>query len=1068
MAVRGGTQSICEDPRAAGALTPGFARTGWVWRAVIIWLLLCSAPWLYAAGAGLDPITTARGVHELPPDVAAKALPVHLRATVTYYEPGFGLLFLADASGSVFVQIDRPYPVHEGDLVELNGVTDPSLRTRVGVGARIHVIGVGARFPATRTGYQQFMSGELDCQPTSIRGVVRSASLDVAGTDTIAQLQVLLPGGLVQVYINNPAGLDLRALIDSEVEISGVAAAEFNGRLQMMGPMMFSSSKASLKVLRRPEIQPLQLPITDIDRVMANYMVVNESKRIRVRGAVTAFNPGYSMVVQNGDRSLIALTRQLGPLLPLGSVVDVVGFADDHSYSAVLENAQFYPTGQMELVKPVAVSYAGAMTGAYSDTLVEISGRVLSELHDQLSDVVVIMVDSHPVSLVLRREGQESLLTLQPGTLVRVKGICRVTPGTTVRNVLLFRLDLRNRSDVEVLARPSWWNVTHLLITGSGLLGMTALTLGWIAVLRRRVAKQTAQIERSMRVERERSRLLERINSEVPLEELLNDVCASIASLVPGACCLYTLGEEKLSGSGAAPIYEAALTDARGRQVGIFRVQHTGIMPLSAEQRETLVVGASLANLAVNQRRLYDELNYHSTHDQLTSLPNRRLADLRLDNAIVEAARNGTRVGVAYIDVDHFKQVNDRHGHKIGDVYLQQIAGRLGRSVRGSDLLARIGGDEFLLVATRLGGVEDGEAYQRRLADCFESEFMLDGIRMRGSASVGFAMFPDHGSTPEELKRHADTAMYTAKRGVRAATEAAAPKMGRADVFSPADLRSALENDRFRLFYQPQFSSTGRLRGLEALIRMEDPILGMVAPDQFIGIAERSNVIFPLGEWVLRRALADAARWGLGPEDGTRMVVNVSARQVERPGFAETVALALLESGVCAGALEIEITERAAISDTASAACQLATLQAWGVHISIDDFGTEHSSLSVLHKLPIDTLKIDRSFVRAMGSEPEVVRVLDAIVHLGHSLGKRIVAEGVECEQEVRTLLELGEMDFQGYVFSRPVPPDTVQAKLEGWRRQGTSHHARSASAAAAEPGRLGTNRAAAPISDRV
>ncbi len=1053
--------------RAAGQFGLG-------WCVCALFLLLCAVPRPRAAEAEPFLLTKAHQVHELPAGEAAKGLPVHLLATVTFYQPREVNFFVADSSGGVFILQKPPYPfsIHVGDRVEVDGVTAASFRTIVGAGARVRVVAHGRPAAARPAMFREMVTGELDCQRVSIRGRVRSATVESHETDTVAQLQVLVPGGIVQAYVQHYEGLDLPGLIDADVELSGVAGADFNEALQLMRPKLYSDDAGDVRVLGRPRLRPLELPITAINKVMETRFVMDQSRRVRVQGAVTFFEPGNSLVVERDGRSILALTRQTGALA-LGSVVDVVGFADGHAYSAVLEDAQFFPAGYSERVDAQPASYAEAMSGKLSDTFIAMRGRVLSEMRGELSDSMVMMVDQHPVSVVMQRKGRAPLPDLKPGTLVAVRGICRVTPSAWGRP-LLFRLDLRSAGDLKVMACPSWWTSTHLMLVGSGLLGAMALTLGWIAVLRRRVAKQTGQIARSMRVERERSRLLERINSDAAIEELLSDICRSISLLVPGASCSYTLrgehGRKTPTDNGSAmPVYEAALMDARGRQVGAFRVEYTGAEPLPAEQRETLAVGASLANLAVNQRQLYAELNYQSTHDQLTALPNRRLADARLEEAIAEAGRTGARVGVAYIDVDQFKQVNDRHGHKIGDLYLQQIAGRLGRSVRGSDLLARIGGDEFLLVAGALGSLEDGEAYQRRLAECFENGFVLDGIRVRGSASIGFALFPDHGSTPEELKRHADAAMYRAKHGGDSLLEQTLRQPGRVDIFSPADLRSALEGDRFRLFYQPQFSSAGRLRGLEALLRLNDPILGIVGPDQFIGVAESSNVIFPLGEWVLRRALADAARWGIGAADGTRMVVNVSARQVERAGFADLVGRALAESGVCASTLEIEITERAAISDMGSAGCQLAILQAEGVHISIDDFGTEHSSLSVLHKLPVDTLKIDRSFVRAMGSEPEVVRVLDAIVHLGQSLGKRIIAEGVECEQEVRTLLELGEMDLQGYVFSRPVPPETVESKLEGWRRQeGVGEVCAASGASASEIGRVAAHWAAAPLSDQV
>jgi diguanylate cyclase (GGDEF)-like protein len=430
---------------------------------------------------------------------------------------------------------------------------------------------------------------------------------------------------------------------------------------------------------------------------------------------------------------------------------------------------------------------------------------------------------------------------------------------------------------------------------------------------------------------------------------------------------------------------------------------------------------------------MYQDLNYTSTHDQLTGLPNRRLSDLSLESAIEQAADNGSRVAVAYIDVDRFKQVNDQHGHKIGDLYLQQIATRLASSIRNTDKIARIGGDEFLVIATGLRSSEDAEIYRSRLSACFADTFLLDDCRVCGSASIGVAIFPDHGSGAEELKRHADTDMYAAKSRQRSELEQWSHNSGQTDIFSRSDLELALEKDSFSLFYQPQFSSRGELRGLEALIRLEDPILGTVSPDAFIGVAERNELILPLGEWVLRRALADAARWHFDKLPNVRMVVNVSARQIEHPLFAQHVIAALHDRRLPARCLELEITERTLARDIAEAASQLQQLHAAGIQVSIDDFGTDHSCLSILHRFPIDTLKIDRSFVRAIHIEPEVRHILRAIISMGHAMNKRLVAEGVETEQDIAALLGLADMDLQGYFFSRPQPAQAVTGLLATW-----------------------------------
>jgi diguanylate cyclase (GGDEF)-like protein len=995
--------------------------------------------------AHADPtvLTSAGAIHELPWDQAAKAIPVHLIATVTYYQPRENVLFVEDSTGGVYIRTRQAYPIHRGDLVEVSGVTATSFRSMVATNPRIQVLGKGRPLTVKAASYPQLLSAELDCQYVSIRGVVRSANLEPQDSGTVAQLEVLVPGGIVQAFIQNYRDVDLSRLIGAEIQLSGIAGGIFNARFQLMQTRLYVSGQDELKILREPRVKPNDLPLTGIDDVVQTRFVIDRSKRVRVEGTVTYSEPGNSVVIQHGNHSLLALTRQVDPI-ELGSVVDVTGFAENREYSPSLEEADVFPTGRFETVIPKPLSYQEAISGVYSNSLITLKGRILSELRTENSKSMVVMVDEHPVNVVLPGSMmQASVPDLPPNTVVQLTGICRITLNGGWGRPLLFRLDMRQAKDLEVIARPSWWTVAHLLMLLSAVVVLFLVIMIWAVVLRRRVASQTAQIDRTMQVERQRSRLLEEINSKTPLEQLLEDISSTIAGLVPDVrcCCVLSVQVSDPSTSPAAGSdsdektrYEIALTDSAGERIGVFRIERMAARKLTEEDRETLLIGAELANLAVNQRRMYSELTHQSMHDQLTGLPNRRYSDAKLETAVRDAALHGKRLAVAYIDIDRFKEVNDQYGHKVGDLYLQQIARRLEAKVRSSDMLARIGGDEFLLLANTPKGREEAEAYKLRFQRCFDNVFVIDGIRIRGAASIGIAVFPDHGSTAEELKRHADIEMYFAKHHGREEEEQPPEVSGPPALFSTADLETALAADQFRLFYQPQFSSFGRLRGLEALVRLEDPVLGMVPPNSFIVVAESTDFIIRLGAWVLRQALSDAATWRMESVPGVRIVVNIAARQIEQPDFADQVVSALKEFGIAGESLELEITERTVVSDLQNAVSQLNLIRSHGVTISLDDFGIEHSSLSVLHKLPFDTVKIDRSFVQAIGSEPGVLHVIEAIVSLGRSMEKRVVAEGVENDEQIAALLQIGDMDFQGYAFSRPVPAGTIASNLEGWR----------------------------------
>jgi diguanylate cyclase (GGDEF)-like protein len=1014
--------------------------------------LLLLAPSIALAGAEPIAIHTAAQVHDLPPAAATRHLPVHLIATVTYYEPAEHTLFVADASGAVYVKTTHPYPLHRGDLVTLDGVTEPSFRTVVASDPVIRVIGRRDLAPAqirTYQSYEELMSGKWDCRYVAMRGLVRSAVLEKHGAEDVLELEILMPGGLVQGYVQEFSGIDTSKLSDAEVEISGVVGGEFNAKWQLMRSIVYAGDRHDIRILRPAKQSPKALPLTSVDQVMQTYSVADRTRRVRVRGAVTYYRSGNSIVVQQQGQSLFATTRHIGDV-PLGSVVDLAGFAHDGGYGPELGQADIFPTGGFNPIKPVALTYQQAMYGTYNDDLVSVTGTLISELHTDTSDTLSLIVDQHAVTAILQSPDDGRWLPNTPiGAQVSVTGICRITPmgtwGTPGMTPMLFRLNMRTRDDLKVLSLPSWWTVTHLVVAIGALLSVSLLIAIWAIVLRRRVAAQTATIQMAMRVEQERSRLLEAINTEASLEDLIEDIRSSIEKLAPGLKCAFSIAVDQeqdrgtpqrlLLGESADPVlFEAKLCDNRGVEFGWLRAGGHREGSLSSFDQELLEIATGLTTLVVNQRRMYEELNYTSEHDQLTGLPNRRVAEAAIEEALEQAHASGSRFCVAYVDVDEFKRVNDQYGHKMGDTYLQEIAKRLSTKVRKSDKLARIGGDEFLLVACGLQAAEAVDAYRQRLETSFAEPFVLDATEICGSASIGFAVFPDHGTTAEELKRHADMEMYAAKHRRRRELGPCTPEEGETDIFSPADIEAALRNHHFRLFYQPQFSSQREFRGLEALLRLDDPILGMVSPDAFIGVAERSDVILPLGDWVLRQALSDAATWKFDSMENVRMVVNVSARQIEHPGYADQVLAALKDSGMPPGCLELEITERTVARDVAEAARQLQHLHQKGVRISIDDFGTGNSSLSTLHHLPIDTLKIDRSFVRELSSQADVFHIIRAIVSMAVGMNKRIVAEGVETEEEIALLLDMADMDLQGFLLGRPQPFHQVSNNLAGWR----------------------------------
>ncbi len=419
-------------------------------------------------------------------------------------------------------------------------------------------------------------------------------------------------------------------------------------------------------------------------------------------------------------------------------------------------------------------------------------------------------------------------------------------------------------------------------------------------------------------------------------------------------------------------------------------------------------------------------LSYRATHDALTDLPNRRLFHDRMEQAIAIARRNVEEVALLYIDLDGFKVINDTLGHAAGDVLLCEVVKRLKQDLRLSDTLARMGGDEFTLVAPV--GKEDAShmALADRLRHLLSDPFVVEDNALYVSASIGISVYPRDGRDASELLRSADAAMYEAKRLGKNRTVCFTPEIGQAANLRmnlENHLRSAIEDDELSLHFQPQFElETQRLVRFEALLRWKHPILGFVPPSKFIPIAEECGLIVPIGNWVMRQACLTAKRWQEAGCTGVPVAVNVSAFQFSREDFASTVLAILDETGLPAALLELELTETAVVRDIAEMAPKIEALRQLGIRVAIDDFGSGYSSFSYLEQLPVASVKIDRSFIKSLDSAPRARSVVKGMVTLAHSIGLRVVVEGVETSAQLDALFGSGADDVQGFLLGRPAP----------------------------------------------
>ena len=444
------------------------------------------------------------------------------------------------------------------------------------------------------------------------------------------------------------------------------------------------------------------------------------------------------------------------------------------------------------------------------------------------------------------------------------------------------------------------------------------------------------------------------------------------------------------------------------------------------EANERLVVATIHAqSLTEAAEAAATQMSFMAKHDGLTGLPNRALLTDRLAQAITLAQRQGNRVALAYLDLDHFKHINDSLGHAVGDALLQAVAKRLQDCVRQSDSVFRQGGDEFVVLLSQIHSVNDATLTAQKIIEATAEPYLIQHHRLHVTLSIGVTIYPDDCGDAEAMMRDADTAMYYAKKSGRNNYQMFSPEMNVRAVARQSmhnALHHALDEGGFMLQYQPKINlKDNQVLGVEALLRLVRPDRTLLHPEHFIGIAEESGLIVSIGRWVLREACTQAAAWTREGIAFGQMAVNVSAVEFHSKGFLASLQAILQETGLNPGLLELELTESGLLQHTEPTILLLQALKDMGVHISIDDFGTGYSSLSYLRRFPIDTIKIDQSFVRHIQSDNGESKLVVAIIAMGKSLNLRVLAEGIETSEQLNYLKSQGCLEGQGYFFSRPL-----------------------------------------------
>lgn len=745
----------------------------------ILVLIVLSRLVLSAAATTPAPLTTLESIRRLSNAEATEQRPVAFEATVTYFRGNEGTLFVQDGGVAIYVLATINNKLLPGDRVLVKGTTQPSFHPVV-FSSDVAVLRHGALPTPPPADFPSMMRGSLDCEYVTVRGKVLFASPDLRQGHGAAKMELSIPGGEVSVMVDGGAAPGLKGLRDAEVEISGVVSGRFDSKMQLTGIVIRATSFEDVKIVHPAPNGADDLPLTPMNEVLNNFDVEVRSHRVRVQGTITYYHPAWMAVLQEGDRSIRVLTPENRPMR-VGDQAEATGIPVVQDGFPTLDLGEIESTGEAPAIAARKVTWDDLEFGKFAFELVSIEGTIVTQMREQSQDIYIISADGNLFSAVLRHPysydpgvhiDPPAMRAIAAGSKVRVTGVATFDDANRFNSALTFGLLLRSASDIEVIANPSLLSVRNLILV-AGLLGVAVLGFGaWGWALDRKVRLQAtalaARIETEANLERRRAQILEDINGSRPLAEIVEQIAELVSFKLGGVPCWCQIHDGARLGTmphdpEEVHVFQQEIPSRTGQSLGTLFACLALAGPPSEEESEAIAMGVGLVELAVENRRLYSDLLRRSEFDQLTDIHNRFSLEKHLDAVIAEARDKASVFGIIYIDLDGFKQINDRYGHQSGDVYLQEVARRMKSQLRAGDLLARLGGDEFAALAPRIRGRADLEDVAHRLESCFRDPFAVDRSLVYGSASMGIAMYPEDGSSKDDLLNAADAAMYLAK-----------------------------------------------------------------------------------------------------------------------------------------------------------------------------------------------------------------------------------------------------------------------------------------------------------------
>ncbi len=723
--------------------------------------------------AAQAPVNTLTAIRQLSSAEAGKGLPVAFEATVTFFCGDRNYLFVQDGDEGIFVSSTTAARLVPGDRVLIKGVTADSFRPIV-QSSDITVVGRGALPKPAHATFGELLRSQYDSVLVTTRGVVRAANLDDPSTaqQPGGALNVVTDGGSMNAYLIRGSAQTLANLLDAEVELTGVAAPQFDSKRQFTGVVLLLPSIANIKVLKPAAGSPWSLAATPINQILSVYHVKDLTRRVKVTGVVTYYEPGAALVIREGDTSLWVMTSSFAPVR-VGELADVTGFPTLDNGFPQLAAGEVLDRGIAAPVSPQPASWLQLTSSQHIFDLVSIEGQVAAVVREAALDRYVLVADGYEFSAIYRHLADADLPPLAPmkkvkaGSRVRVTGICVQDYPTPDGQTVHFNILLRSPNDIAVLGEPPWLDVRRsMILAGLVLIVFFAVGMrGWY--LERKTRRQIGSLAY---VEQRRSRILEDINHSKPLVAILERITELVSVRLNGAPCWCQIVDGASLGNRPADLASASLRTVEhpiasraGPPLGaIFAAFHARSKPGPGE-KEALAMAAGLATLAIETSRLYSDLVHRSEFDLLTDVPNRFVMKRALDTQIQHARQSATIFGLIYLDLNEFKQVNDEFGHQAGDQYLQEVALRMKRLLRPGDTLARLGGDEFAVLVSQVRKRAEVEEIAVRLECCFDEPFEGREFMVHGSASVGIALYPEDADTADGLLRCADDAMYAAK-----------------------------------------------------------------------------------------------------------------------------------------------------------------------------------------------------------------------------------------------------------------------------------------------------------------